>query len=277
MKIVDAIKKRKSIRTYDGRRLSEAHKASVMKFIKELKPEQKDVRFVFVDTDDEALSEIKGLASYGTLKGVNTVLACIQKNGTSMFDYGFLIERIILFAEQLDIGTCWMGGTFSRASFLKAIPMEADETLPVIISMGYATEKENRKSAMLRYMIKADKRKPFNTLFFDSRIDIPLSAERAGWAYEVLEMVRIGPSASNKQPWRIIMNPQGGFDFYLSRTKGYATAIGFDVQMIDMGIAACHFALTAEENGVHGIFVRQAPPEIPNGLDYIVTFQKNGK
>jgi len=59
-------------------------------------------------------------------------------------------------------------------------------------------------------------------------------------------MVRIAPSASNKQPWRIV-KIEGAWHFFLERTKGYGDGIIFkllklaDIQRLDMGIAMCHF------------------------------------
>jgi hypothetical protein len=71
----------------------------------------------------------------------------------------------------------------------------------------------------MRAVISADKRKAWNDLFFDAD-HTPLTEMLAG-AYAVpLEMVRLGPSASNKQPWRIIRD-RDRFDFFLSHTKGY--------------------------------------------------------
>jgi hypothetical protein len=69
-------------------------------------------------------------------------------------------------------------------------------------------------------------------------------------------MVRIGPSASNKQPWRIIRDGknwhlfiQRSF-FYGPRTLGLVGIA--DMPRVDAGIAMCHFGLTARELGLHG-------------------------
>src|SRR5512137_726052 len=68
---------------------------------------------------------------------------------------------------------------------------------------------------------------------------------------------RLGPSASNKQPWRIVREGDR-WHFYLQRTPRYA-AVGIgkliriaDIQRIDLGIAMCHFELTAAELGLAG-------------------------
>jgi len=77
-------------------------------------------------------------------------------------------------------------------------------------------------------------------------------------------MVRLGPSASNRQPWRIIRQ-DNLWHFYLQRSPGYqkrklvklyTTA---DLQRIDMGIAMCHFDLTLREQGTDGRWVVEDP------------------
>ncbi len=69
-----------------------------------------------------------------------------------------------------------------------------------------------------------------------------------------LEILRLGPSASNRQPWRVVK--ESGMDifhFYLGRSRGYDRLIkAVDLQRIDMGIAMSHFELTARELGLCG-------------------------
>lgn len=65
-----------------------------------------------------------------------------------------------------------------------------------------------------------------------------------------LEMVRLGPSASNKQPLRIIKD-ENTFHFFVCRNKGYGIA-GYDLQKNDIGIAKCHFDLTIKELEIKG-------------------------
>jgi hypothetical protein len=77
-------------------------------------------------------------------------------------------------------------------------------------------------------------------------------------------MVRLGPSASNRQPWRIVKG-EGAWHLYLQRTPGYrdgATARLLklaDLQRIDMGIAMCHFELVARQAGLPGGWRIQDP------------------
>ncbi len=81
-------------------------------------------------------------------------------------------------------------------------------------------------------------------LFFDGAFDTPLTKEKAESLAIPLEMIRLAPSAVNKQPWRVVV-VDNTVHFYLKRSKGFSKEGKLDMQMIDMGIALCHFALAA--------------------------------
>jgi len=82
-------------------------------------------------------------------------------------------------------------------------------------------------------------------------------------------MVRLGPSASNGQPWRIVINDDSAH-FYVRSKSRHETMI-----RLDMGIAFCHFDLTMNETNVDGEwFIKD--PNLNNtlGLSYVATWRK---
>jgi hypothetical protein len=108
-------------------------------------------------------------------------------------------------------------------------------------------------------------RLPGEELFFDEEFGKPLKTELFGGYAQVLDSVRWGPSASNRQPWRILYK-NGVWHLYLQRTKGYGkgsflySLLGIaDLQRVDMGIAMCHFELSARELGLGGAWVEDEP------------------
>ena len=87
-------------------------------------------------------------------------------------------------------------------------------------------------------------------------------------------MVRLAPSASNKQPWRILKK-ENEYHIFLKETKGYANTLGFNIQKVDIGIAMCHFEMTAGEAGMDGHFVdrvEQTKDIAAENLEYIVSW-----
>ena len=85
-------------------------------------------------------------------------------------------------------------------------------------------------------------------------------------------MVRLGPSASNKQPWRIIKD-KNAYHFFLCRTRGYGVT-GYDMQKNDIGIAKCHFELSANELGLKGTWQEIKNISTPNDWEYICSWSK---
>ena len=123
----------------------------------------------------------------------------------------------------------------------------------------------------MRKAIHADERLPFEELFFDGDAATPLSQEKAGDLAVPLEMVRLAPSAVNRQPWRVVVK-ENAAHFYLKRAKGMGGG-ALDMQKIDMGIALCHFDLAAHEAGLAPRFVQDDPGiETPNGEEYIASW-----
>jgi hypothetical protein len=133
-----------------------------------------------------------------------------------------------------------------------------------VTSIGYIADPEKARKGMIRRWVGADQRLPWEQLFFLKRFGAPLTREEAADHAASLEMVRLGPSASNKQPWRIVKDGSA-WHFYLQRTKGYREGTiqkhwkVADIQRLDMGIAMCHFELTAGELGSSGKWVVQEP------------------
>lgn len=64
-------------------------------------------------------------------------------------------------------------------------------------------------------------------------------------------MLRLAPSASNKQPWQIIKDGSS-FHFHLEESKLYRMILKYNLQRLDMGIAMCHFELTVNQLGLKG-------------------------
>ena len=175
-------------------------------------------------------------------------------------DIGYCFEKIILVATDLGLGTCWLGGTFKRASFANKIGIADDEICPVISPVGYSHSKKTLKDRVLKLAVSSHKRKPWNELFFEGNLSTPLTKGNSGAYDTALECLRKGPSASNNQPWRIVKEPgNNNFHFFLKRSGSYHRFVSVDLQSIDMGIAMCHFELAARELGLIGSWVEEKP------------------
>jgi nitroreductase len=237
-------------------------------------------RFDIVASRDGDSEILKGLGTYGFIQDpAGFIIGLSKETDKHLVDFGYLMEMIILYATDLGLGTCWLGGTFTRSRFAERVTPLEGEIIPAVTSIGYIGAKPRKLDARIRQAANSDKRFPWNKLFFNSEVDIPLAEREAGKYKIPLEMVRLGPSASNKQPWRIIKDNKS-WHFFLKRTPGYSdnpSAVKLsisDLQLTDMGIAMCHFELTSNELGLDGYWEisdklkTASQPE----MEYIVTW-----
>ena len=178
----------------------------------------------------------------------------------------------MLFATDLGLQTCWLGGTFNKGNFEQNMNLLSNEFIPIVSPVGTKKEKPRVFESAMRAVIGANKRKPWSELFFETDSLVPLNEENEGEYAVPLEMVRLGPSASNKQPWRIIKD-KNVYHFFLCRTKGYGLT-GFDMQKNDIGIAKCHFELSANELGLKGTWEIIKNINTPNDWEYICSWSK---
>ena len=263
-KCIDLIKKRRSVRTFDGKGISEEDLNKIREFSKTAdNPYGLEIEWFFLDTKKESFNVpvISGCSNYITGK--------IKRVEHAEEAFGYSFEKIVLYAQSLGVGTTWIAGTMDRKAFEKAIDLKDDEIMPCISPLGYAADKMTFREVMMRKGIKADSRKDEKGLFFDEEFGVPLYLDNE--IKEALDGINWAPSAVNKQPWRIIK--QGNtFHFY---KKGELKGEGvIDVQKIDMGIALCHFDLILKEKGINAQFVIEDPKlSSTEGVEYIASYR----
>ena len=264
--VTDIIRQRFSCRTYLDQPIAEEQRRRLAEFISSPRPGPwgASARFRLVAATEQGPNPLKGLGTYGFIKGAKGfIVGAVGHSNKNLEDYGYLMERAILFATDMGLGTCWLGGTFTKTSFSARISATDRELVPAVTSIGYIAD-QSRSRDSIRRRVGADNRLPWEHLFFQKRFKAPLSPEQAGAYAAPLEMVRLGPSASNKQPWRIVKDGNA-WHLYLQRTRGYGDARTFgllglaDLQRVDMGIAMCHLEMTARELGLKGQWVVQEP------------------
>ncbi len=237
-------------------------------------------RFALVAATPGDAAALRRLGTYGFIKGATGFLVgAVRRGPRDLEDYGYLVEQTILQATGLGLGTCWLGGSFTKGSFAERLDgLGAGEVMPAVVSLGYPA---GDGSARIREREAGSRRLPASSLFFAERLGEPLDlAAGDPWA-TVLQAVRMAPSASNKQPWRVLRR---GADWHvlLRRTPRYGKGSALfavlrlaDLQRVDLGIALCHFELVARELGLAGGWVLdEAAAGVDDaGLDYVATWR----
>ena len=270
---IELMQTRTSSRTYDGNQIDGELLGKLNETIDSINQEASiKVQFSIAGKDDSNSNDKKKMGTYGVISGATTfIIGILDKSETNAVEFGYLFEKIILTATDLGLQTCWLGGTFNRNDFLEKANVSENEIIAIISPVGIKSAKSKIVEKAMRAVAGSDHRKPWSELFFYENNSNPLTKEEAGDYAVPLEMVRLAPSASNKQPWRIIKTSHG-YDFFLCRTKGYG-ALGFDMQKNDLGIAKCHFELAAGELGLKGRWEAMSNIPVAAEWEYITTWK----
>ena len=257
------VRERRSFRTFDGRELTAEDREKLCAFMETIEnPYGLPVAFKFLEK-----------MNCPVVVGTELYIGAKLKEAPHMNEaFGYAFEKFVLYAQSLGIGTVWIGGTMDRAAFEKAMALGADEVMPCVSPLGYPAKKMSVRESMMRKGVKADVRLSFADIVYRNSFEQPLTPDRAGKLFLPLEMVRLAPSAVNKQPWRMVVMDDA-VHFYLQRSKGFGGG-KLDMQKTDMGIALCHFDLAAKELGYSTEFTI-AEPNIPckEEAEYIASYR----
>lgn len=283
MSVIELIKKRKSIRTYKNEILEDDTVTKLNLLISKINirgPFKNEIRYELVLLDQEGIKNINSLINYGFIKGCPAFVAGIMDdNENYLVDFGYLMEDLILQTVELELDTCWLGGSLNTDAFKDRLKIKGRETLPAIFSLGLDAQRTRSYESVIRSSLKGNKRKPWSQLFFLGTPQQPLDLEERDPYREVLEMVRIAPSACNKQPWRVVKEINSStYHFYLVRDQIYSKSLKLrkrsDLQKMDMGIAMYHFEQSALELGLKGNWIssEKGPQPKSRNFEYIISW-----
>lgn len=276
--IQETIRERISVRGYEHREIPHEIIAKLNGFMHRI-PNLFDtqIRLEIMQISSLDKDEFLKLGSYSVIRGTNTFLvAGMPKVKMNLVNAGYVMEQVVLFAQALGLGSCWLASTFNREAFIKAMQLHGNEVMPVIISLGYPQKGMDMIGGIFRTIANSRTRKAWKDLFYQNDFSTPMTKENADPYTEALEMVRMSPSAVNHQPWRIVRQADQ-FHFYIFRKilPVHKRKVGFNNAYIDCGICMAHFALTNEASGIAGDWFLQEP-EIAGKTDeytYVVSWK----
>lgn len=271
--IEKVIRKRRSVRTYSNVDIEPETKQKIIDFMHSNSEGLfgNKVEFYWIDGNSDEFKDIK-LGTYGVISGTKSFIVGKVKDSDKNFeDYGYNLEKLILYCTALNIGTCWLGGTYKKTAFSSSVNLQDNEFIPAVTPVGYFGTKRTTIDKMFRHFAGSNNRKPFEELFYSESFSKLLSEKDTETYGFLLEMIRLAPSASNKQPWRIVVNGKM-LHFYLKRTPGYNKAMQSDLQRVDMGIAISHLDLALNEKNTGHRWIVSKPDVIVDEMtEYIAS------
>lgn len=262
MNIIQAMKERRSVRSFDGQQL----KADIISELQQAIDNSSDpfggnisirLRTFHIDGDFKP-------GTYGVIKGASDFfLMAIADNEDAALSAGFRFEQIVLKAWMMGLGTCWIAGTFKGSQFDKREKWPDGQTLRIICPVGVAS-KPRLMEKFMRFTVGSDRRKPFAELFFENDFNNSLKTDNKFG--EALEMLRHAPSSTNSQPWRALVCDDKVHFYYKPKSR---------ISVLDSGIGICHFIETEKYNGYNGTFSKDnTAPIPPENCKYLITYTR---
>ncbi|MDO4414134.1 MAG: nitroreductase family protein [Erysipelotrichaceae bacterium] len=211
MTLKEAIEQRHSVRSYTDRKIEGETLAGLTKLIEEINKEA-DLHIQLVTEEPKAFSG--ALAKYGRFTGVRNYIALVGKKSEDLYEKcGYYGERIVLFAQQLGLNTCWVALTFRKVPGV--FEVGKNEKLVMVIAVGYG---ENQGYA--------HKSKPLGDLY------TAITAEPQ-WFMDGVRAASLAPTAMNQQKFR----------FEYDDGKVSVKALRGPYSSTDLGIVKYHFEI----------------------------------
>ena len=209
MTIQEAIESRHSVRSYKPDPIPQNIRETLDAYAAECS-EEGDLH-IFIRYDDPNGFDSR-LAHYGTFRNVNNYIVLAgTKNNDFNLRCGYYGEKLVLFAQQLGLNTCWTALTFNKRKVKELL--KDGESLCMVIALGYGeTQGTPHKGKTVSDVVIAD--------------------NAPAWFTEGVQAALLAPTAVNQQKFQF--RYENG-EVHL-RTKGFGTYLE-----TDLGIVKYHF------------------------------------
>ena len=212
MDIYEAMRARHSVRAYEQREIEGEIKDMLEDKIAELNG-RSGLHIQLITHEPKAFDS--PMAHYGKFSGVTDYIAMIGKKDDELEEKcGYYGEKLVLFAQQLGLNTCWVAVSYKKIK--TAYMLGTGEKLCIVIAIGYG------KTQGVPHKSKAPS-------------EVADMGDVPEWFKKGVEAALLAPTVVNQQK----------FFFSLDNGRVSARAGRGFYSKIDLGIAKCHFELGA--------------------------------
>ena len=187
-----------------------------------------------------------------------------QKLG--LVDFGYVFEKLLLYATHLELGTCWLGGAFHSKEAEKYLGLDQKVSHKVVCISPVGKCKQYSDLGFINKIFHkifngSHSRYPINKIFFLNDFKVPLTLSNLPESLKYLTKItenkesaislifdsfRWAPSASNSQSWKVLyIEKDRMFLFFTSSMSNY-------YKFIDIGIAMVHWEAACIAYGMKG-------------------------
>lgn len=225
---------RKSIRKYDMTALSSETLSKVLDFAGQVKKLDDSINYELIVLGS---NDVKNLLP---IKAPHYISIYSENKPGYLMNVGFILQQIDLYLSANDIASCWLG--LAKPTRQVAEP-KGNLEFVIMLAFGNTSEQLHRT----------------DTSVFIRKSITDISSIPG--AEEILEPVRLAPSASNSQPWFFSRTVD---EMDVTREKpGLLKAYIYErMNQIDIGIALCHLWLSLEHHNKTALisFPKGTPP-----------------
>lgn len=215
MDLLTAIEKRRSVRTYKDKKIPAEIRAKLEAFIDECNQEGQ-LHMQLVTDDPQAFTG--AMARYGKFKGVSNYIAIVcKKQGDYALRTGYYGEKVVLYAQQLGLNSCWVALTYSKRK--TSFVVDQGEKLYMVISIGYG---ENQGAAR-------------KSKTFDQVVKGVNEQAAPSWFKAGVRAALLAPTATNQQKFNLALD---------GNKVSLEAGLGF-YSKVDLGIVKLHFEIGA--------------------------------
>lgn len=241
--LYQSIFKRKSIRNYDLTPLDDNILTKISEEFNFLKP-----------LDDNIKVELKIISSNNVnsrmmKKAPHYIAVFSEVKEGYLTNVGFMLQKMDLFFSANNIGSCWQGIPKPSKDVLNSSDLE----FIILLAFGKSSEPLHRSN------ISEFKRKSLEEINDVSGVK------------DILEAVRIAPSATNNQPW-FFTGDETIIHVYCRKPNLLKGLFIKKFILIDMGIALYHLKLAANHFDKHSKII-YTDVTIPKNYEYIASLK----
>lgn len=266
MDILEAIRQRISIRTYEPRPAAATELEAVRRSGETAEALTNAEMQFHLRSHEEMGKQVKGIiGDYGkTIIAPHYIVVAAREGDGYLTDAGFRFEQMILEATRRGLGTCWVGLMFREASLRSFLRLDDSWRVIALTPIGRSGE-QSLVSRALRTMAGSPARKPIGKIFFRRRHgeQLPAAVLADDRLFRILEATRRAPSWMNRQPWFFILT---GREILIYKKKSRDRE-GKDYHLVDCGIAMAHLHLAARQMGLGGGQWKLGKFEVPGEPD----------
>ncbi len=244
--LYEAIFSRKSIRSYDSAPIDQNRLEKISENLQSLKP-----LLAGIKTEFKVISANEVTRKLGN-NAPHWIAAFSEAKEAYKTNIGFMLQQMDLSFSASGLGSCWLGIPKPTKEVTQSSKLE----FVILMSFG------NSKETLYRTNVSQFKRVPLSKI---TNIE---------GSNELLEAVRLAPSAVNNQNW-YFTGTKDAIHAYSSKSSFLRGVLGGSYFPLNVGIALCHLQLSAEHFGFKTNFVFDNTKDMnpPPNREYVATLE----